>query len=896
MKKLFLLFVLMLTVCSTAMAEDLYLESEVGTIGTLNGREAMVVDLGGTIGKVAVAIMNVGAEGQQAKYASVTFGTKFNLGDANDPDKNGLTDGWYVPSKAEMEALKKNLTPNKNLHCVEWKVTDNATLYLPTWHSSSSTPYYGYYVTSDRVKEDDTWKCWIYFFNFYDSDNTFGGNYFEKDDEQETEGCLIRPFHKLPTPNKIYYTSSDSKIVTPYNQDSFGGVRIVSNVYDEKTGKGCITFDGAVTTIGLRAFYKCGNLISINLPDGVESIGKYAFYICSSLTSINIPDGVTSIGTSAFYECKNLTSITLPNGLKTIDTNGFCVTGLRRIELPGSITFINNNAFAYCNDLITITFKGTEPPTAIFGGAASPFLGAGSIIDGSLLLVPGESVDRYKAAGYPNVWPMEDNWAMRVINTLLDGMSTFSEEEQLTIETSKTIISNAKDFATIYDEIVKTISIINLRKAKDAAFAQLENLTASLTDKGKATLQATIDNAKTQINSATDKATVDKEFELIKAKIEAINSYYMFENDLTLTQEERDALIQRILEGPDKETVVNEIDVVIALIKEPAKELLRSCWGNYPQDVLENYISQIDNSISKAAIDEIVKNALSYLDSQLHITIGDVRYKIITDNTLGMSHFIDYLHIPDAKSIVIPKDLRYAIAVNNFSFSRTLPEGVWQCWYEPFDYFVDTERFDAAEVAGILFNDKNEPVVCFKKLANGERMWANTIYVIRAKVGHGNIEINSSRYLDTGFDKSRSYIRLRSAYDEYYLKGYLGDETLPFGDINDVLFGGMNWYTLNDKGQFSLRKPTDTLKPQRFWLTVAPVENPHYYKTGGGSSAAKQFIDFTVLGDEETTGMEFPSISSPEVKKVIYDLQGQKVTSIQKGQVYIMNGKKFIAK
>ena len=215
MKKLFLLFVLMLTVCSTAMAEDLYLESEVGTIGTLNGREAMVVDLGGTIGKVAVAIMNVGAEGQQAKYASVTFGTKFNLGDANDPDKNGLTDGWYVPSKAEMEALKKNLTPNKNLHCVEWKVTDNATLYLPTWHSSSSTPYYGYYVTSDRVKEDDTWKCWIYFFNFYDSDNTFGGNYFEKDDEQETEGCLIRPFHKLPTPNKIYYTSSDSKIVTP---------------------------------------------------------------------------------------------------------------------------------------------------------------------------------------------------------------------------------------------------------------------------------------------------------------------------------------------------------------------------------------------------------------------------------------------------------------------------------------------------------------------------------------------------------------------------------------------------------------------------------------------------------------------------------------------------------
>lgn len=302
MKRLLLLFALMLTVCSTAMAQDLTMESAVGTIGTLNGREAMVVDLGGTIGKVAVATRNVGAEKASDKMAPLAFGTKFNLGKANDPNENGLTDGWYVPSKAEMEALKKNLTPYQSLHCVEWKVTDNATLYLPTWHSSSSTPYYGYYVTSDRVKEDDTWKCWIYFFNFYDSDNTFGGNYFEKDDELDTEGCLIRPFHELPTPNKIYYTSSDGK-VTPFNQDSFGGVSIVSNVYDEKTGKGCITFDGAVTTIGYRAFYKCGNLISINLPDGVESIGKYAFYICSSLTSINIPDGVTSIGTSAFYEC-----------------------------------------------------------------------------------------------------------------------------------------------------------------------------------------------------------------------------------------------------------------------------------------------------------------------------------------------------------------------------------------------------------------------------------------------------------------------------------------------------------------------------------------------------------------------------------------------------------------
>ena len=93
MKKLLSFLALMLTICSTAMAETLTAESAVGTIGTLNGREAMVVDLGGSIGKVAVATRNVGAEKASDKMVSITFGTSFNLGKGNDPNENGLTDG-----------------------------------------------------------------------------------------------------------------------------------------------------------------------------------------------------------------------------------------------------------------------------------------------------------------------------------------------------------------------------------------------------------------------------------------------------------------------------------------------------------------------------------------------------------------------------------------------------------------------------------------------------------------------------------------------------------------------------------------------------------------------------------------------------------------------------------
>ena len=86
------------------------------------------------------------------------------------------------------------------------------------------------------------------------------------------------------------------------------------------------------------AFYNCGSLTSITLPDSVTSIGERAFYNCSSLTSITLPDSVTSIGERAFYNCSSLTSITIPN----------------------SVTSIERSAFSGCSSLREVNYKGTE--------------------------------------------------------------------------------------------------------------------------------------------------------------------------------------------------------------------------------------------------------------------------------------------------------------------------------------------------------------------------------------------------------------------------------------------------------------------------------------------------------------------------------------------------------
>ena len=106
-------------------------------------------------------------------------------------------------------------------------------------------------------------------------------------------------------------------VVTPNNKNAFGA-NIVSNTY--KNGKGVITFDGPVTSIGDGAFQYCSSITSITIPNSVTSIGHQAFADCSSLTSITIPNSVTSIGGSAFWGCSALTSITFEGTIEQWNT------------------------------------------------------------------------------------------------------------------------------------------------------------------------------------------------------------------------------------------------------------------------------------------------------------------------------------------------------------------------------------------------------------------------------------------------------------------------------------------------------------------------------------------------------------------------------------------------
>ncbi len=110
------------------------------------------------------------------------------------------------------------------------------------------------------------------------------------------------------------------------------------------------------TSIEDDAFYECGKLSSIVIPNTIRSIGARSFYRCLLLNKITISEGITSIGNSAFYGCSGLTTITFPEGITSIGEYAFCYcSGLTTITIPKSIMSIGNSAFYYCSGLTTIT-------------------------------------------------------------------------------------------------------------------------------------------------------------------------------------------------------------------------------------------------------------------------------------------------------------------------------------------------------------------------------------------------------------------------------------------------------------------------------------------------------------------------------------------------------------
>lgn len=154
-----------------------------------------------------------------------------------------------------------------------------------------------------------------------------------------------------PADNEIWYTAA-AKLAEITGTGSTAGLhyevfkdadgyplKMTGHDFDEATGKGVITFDGDIATVGSYAIYKT-DATSVTLPESVTAIGNYAFAGNSKLTSIKLAEGLESIGNYAFQK-----------------------TGLTSVDIPKSVTTIGRSAF-YCDNLSTLKVHWPEGPDA----------------------------------------------------------------------------------------------------------------------------------------------------------------------------------------------------------------------------------------------------------------------------------------------------------------------------------------------------------------------------------------------------------------------------------------------------------------------------------------------------------------------------------------------------
>lgn len=639
-------------------------------------------------------------------------------------------------------------------------------------------------------------------------------------------------------------------------------VQVSSHEYDAETHTGVVTFESDIASIGRDAFFECTSLVSIELPASVTSIGASAFYDCTSLTSIGLPASLTSIGDLVFRNCTSLASI----------------------DLPGSTTQFGTWSFDNCTSLKTVTINSqqTLDATGYRPGTEGGIEGSGCMTE-----TFGGQVEEYILKGNITTIPNEKFSDSQIKTITLPatmesiGDNTFHGCTQLeSIYSSATTPPTVGSYA--FDEVNQSIHIYvpggsvaayryadgwgDFTNISDMKW-EFDNNTKTLTISSAIPDSAPV--AMPDYRSPEDTPWYNKYF---------YTKYIRFVNISHIGEQ---AFIHfdnvTSLELPNTVTSIGESafcyfwGLTSLTLPNSVTNIGAFAFGGCK--VLKSITVEAQNPpvVGYDCFDEVNK------DIPVYVPNGTA------DAYRAANGWSDFTNILDVRPEFELADKAAYSASNNFvvddfTYTRTFSNtDVWQCWYVPFEVSVDETKFKAAEIAGILFDSERNAVVAFNKLDDGAVLKANTPYVVKAVTE--NLEINLTDA--TLYAAEENTFTIQSAYDDFTIGGIYTEQ-------NDA-----SWYTLNKTGNFQTMGAA-TLKPQRFWMSVTPREDGPY--AGSSSASAKLMVKMMVLGDDEVSGIEDVNAVSQSSTTGIYNLQGQKVSAFKSGQVYIMNGKKFIAK
>ena len=661
---------------------------------------------------------------------------------------------------------------------------------------------------------------------------------------------------------KYNVTSTENKTVevimrgNVIGEDSYeGNIEIPATVANSS-----VTYN--VTSIGESAFENCENLGSVTLPEGLESIGISAFEGCSNLASINIPSSVTEIGEYAFSICEKFSSVTLPDGLKTIGEGAFYYCEkLASITIPSSVTTIGEYAFGDCPLLASIivdagntVYDSRNNCNAIIETATNTLIsGCSSTVIPSTVTAIGDyafyDCEKLSSVTLPNGLKTIGYGAFYGCNELASiiipgkvtsiGVRTFGYCENLV---SVTLPNGLKSIGDDAFECCSNLESINIPSSVteigEYAFYECYKLTSVTLSKGLKTIGHGAFEYCSNLESIN-----------IPSSVTEIGEYAFYEcyklTSVIVKWTEADKIPDincNVFEGADLSNATLYVPgntTALYQVKDVWKEFANIVeWKNFT-------ITKTDDTTIKQ---QVVANG--------EVTIDERSRNI--------------------KSLEVTEEVENVSVTYTRNFANA---GKWQAWYVPFDVPVEDMAqagLDVAEIYGILLDKDNNAVIAFLKMDAGT-VKANTPYVVRPKE-YGNVTVTTTSTL---YQTNATQFAISSAKDTYTIGGIYERTTTPG-----------NWYAVNTDGQFQKMGTGVNLSPMRIWMTIDPRDDNPYTQP----SEANAKMNIMVIGDDETTGIESLTPTLSEGTGVTYDLQGQRVNSIQKGQLYIKNGKKYVAK
>ena len=163
------------------------------------------------------------------------------------------------------------------------------------------------------------------------------------------------------------------------------------------------TVPEGVTWIDGSAFASNHHLVSISLPDGVTSLGSSAFYDCTNLEEVNLPYGLKSLAGYLFWNCSSLTDIQIPKSVTSVMSNAFkdC-KALKTLDLPESVTLLGDYVFSGCK-LDSLIIRGVIDFS--WNGHYWLFDGMGTE---TKVYVHPTQVDKFKAIYKGPVYPLPE--------------------------------------------------------------------------------------------------------------------------------------------------------------------------------------------------------------------------------------------------------------------------------------------------------------------------------------------------------------------------------------------------------------------------------------------------------------------------------------------------------